>query len=203
MTDINKLLAKALRASDLDTFHKLKAKLQTQGSFSGESFHNVVAAGFDLSGFDLSNTEWDGCLLEHMNFDNSDLEGAYFNGTTLLDGSFVETSLETAAMDACVFKRVVFQKTNLNDTEFAGSDLEFCSFKELSLDDVDWSLLTFSQGNVLQVMGNSGTFREVTFREVKVENFVTSGLTLKRCVGSGSTIPDGFMALSGNRQRIT
>ena len=151
---VEKKLIRALKGAKTEVFHQLLEELgerRGEVSLAGETFAEVQLFGFDLKGLDLSNTEWENCILEEIAADGANLEGAYFNTSSLLSCRFVDTNLEGAAFDGCVGKRCLTQRANVEGSEYSDCQFTDCTFAELVLEDVDWTSLIFNGGELRDV----------------------------------------------------
>src|SRR5690606_28147972 len=73
-------VAKAIRKGDQAAISRLRESEDESASAAGETFREAQIVDMDLDGVDLSNTEWDSCLLDRVVFGAADLEGAYLTG---------------------------------------------------------------------------------------------------------------------------
>lgn len=201
----NKNLRTAIRNSDAALLNRLREEAEEgEGlSLQGESLNEIQSTDLDLGGIDLSNTEWENCILDRVRFGDANLEGAYFTGTTLLSCTFSETILEGTGFDGCVFRNCEIVGANLTGTELSNNQFKGGRLADVQLEDVEWRSLVFSDCRLENIEGISGTLSSVTLRNVEVSGFDTGELTVEHCtVTSGSEVPKGFDAREGRRTKV-
>jgi len=200
----NKNLRTAIRNSDAARLGRLREEAEDGPlSLEGESLSEIQSTDVDLFGIDLSNTEWENCILDRVRFGDANLEGAYFTGTTFLACTFVETHLEGTGFDGCVFRNCEIVGANVTSTELSNNQFKGGRLANVQLDDVEWRSSVFSDCRIENIEGLSGTLSSVTLRNVEVENFDTGGVTVEHCtVTPGAQVPKGFDAREGRRTKV-
>jgi len=163
-----------------------------------ETFEGLSFREMDFGRVTLRNTEWNGCMFEKCTF--GVLDGSLFEGCTFVDCNFDRARLEGVSFDGAVFQRTSFKGCVVQDSEWNGVDLTECVFSDLAFDGVSWDAATLRGGKLAQISGDA-SLSGVTLRDVDVDSFDTSEMTLTGCVASGATIPDGFDRLTGRRRR--
>lgn len=207
--DFGKLLTDALKRADTKAFHSTAEKLEgnrSDVSLEGETFRNLQLYGFDLRDFNLSNTEWENCILENVNAANTILEGAYLHECSLVSCRFDDTNLEGAAFESCVLKNSSFIRTNVCASEFSTSQFDNCTLRDLILEDIEWDELIFNNGQWINIKGQSGSLNNSTLRSVIFRNVDTSSCDISHSHISnpldGSQQPAGFSIRAGRRKRV-
>jgi uncharacterized protein YjbI with pentapeptide repeats len=155
---------------------------------------------------DLSNSEWNQCAFEQVQFGDANLQGAYFDHATLTDCVFEGTDLTGASFDGAHLLRTTVRNAVLDECELEGCQLLDCELRDLVLDGVRWSEVSATRIRIERVEGRSGDLTGVTLRQAHFDGFDTSGLTCSRCRASlegNGALPEGFAALTGGRQRVT
>lgn len=198
MSDPTKAFLHAFRNGDADRAQKA---LAAGAEVSGETFKSVSCGRIDLSAVDLSNTEFEDCLLSGIRFDGADLSGAYFHGSTLMECSLAGANLDGASFDGCVLKQVDLAGAVLTGTELSGTELADCTIADSSLDDATWESVTISGGSISR-LGGAAELTAVVIRDTELDAFDTSDMELRSCTTNAANQPEGFGALSGRRTRI-
>lgn len=194
-------LRKLITTGDLRGLRRLKQDHMELPSLDGETFRNLEVTGMDLSFLDLSNTEWDTCIIHKSDFRGANLSGAFFTGCTILESNFDKSTLGATAFDGCVMRDTTFREVVFDGVELTGSELAKCTFENVELIETLWESVTVKEGVLCNLKAKSGTWSGLTFREVVVENVDVSGIEVQSCVASGDLLP-GFTALTGRRKHI-
>jgi uncharacterized protein YjbI with pentapeptide repeats len=190
-----------LKQGDADAF---AAAMVAEGrdALAAATFEKLTLSYAALENLDLSNTEWEECMVEGASFRGSDLTGAYFNGCTFRDCVFEDVDASTASMDGTIFRGCIFRRANLDSTECTGLEFTSCVLEGVTLDECEWNAVTFSGGAWESVSASSGSLSAVTLRDVTLGNDIDlTDADLSRCMTTGDG-PDGFEKLSGKRKRI-
>lgn len=196
-----RVVARAISKGDQATLERMKHEEESV-SAAAESFKEAQLVDLKLADIDLSNTEWDSCILDRVSFDDANLEGAYLTGCTLLNCSFVNTNLSGAALEGCVVKHTTFDGANVALSEFDSSQFNDSHLKNLVLDEADWRSLSFTDGSISGISGKDGDVVSWTLRKVEVSDFDASGLNVEHCTTTEDDAPDGFTRVSGRRKRV-
>lgn len=171
-------------------------------ALQAESFVKLSLSYASFDGLDLSNTEWEECMIEGASFRNSDLQGAYLNGCTFIDCVFEDLDAEAASIDGTTFKGCQFRRADLTESEVTGAEFTDCGFDGVVLDSAEWNAITIAGGTWEAVTADEATLQNVVMRDVSIVAGVTfKNATLTRCMTNGDK-PDGFERLSGKRKRI-
>ncbi len=194
-------LRKAIKDGDAAAFARIAAELEEPDVLSGETFTKVALTGFDFSGLDLSNTEWEDCLLERLRFENTNLEGAYLHGCTVVDANFAGAKLDGVSLEGCVVKRPLFAGCAIDGVEWSGTELVDAAFRDVRGEDVSFENVTFA-GGLLGLRVESGSWTGVTLRDVDTTGLELGDVELERCLSNSETPPEGFDRLTGKRKRI-
>ncbi|MFY2563920.1 pentapeptide repeat-containing protein [Corallococcus terminator] len=104
-------------------WNRLRKGGQVPTEHTGATFTQLFSANADLSGLDLTGSEWEKCDLSKINFRDTDLTNAYFHGGRLQDCDFRGANLEGAN----------FEKLKLLRCDFTGAK----GLDEVEMDDVD------------------------------------------------------------------
>jgi uncharacterized protein YjbI with pentapeptide repeats len=171
-------------------------------ALAGETFSALSVSHYDFSGMDLSNTEWTDCVLDHILFNETILEGAYLSGSTLIDCTMGATTLSGVSMDGTVLRGCTIRACTMGGSELTGTGLDNCTLDDVDIEDASWTSVTFTGGTITNLRGSSGSLSTVTLRDVQTTDVVLDGMELLRCVASGESVPAGFEKLSGRRKRI-
>lgn len=202
MTQTNKALFHAVRKGDSAALADLRAEGGAL-SLAGETFKGAQIIDCDLSGIDLTNTEWDECSFDRVVFGDCNLEGAYFTGSMILSTAFRGGSFEGGSLEGCVMKNCEIDAINVVATEFSDLQLSATAFRNLELDEIEWRSVVMNEGRIESVRGVSGTLAGMTLRQVELSAFETSALTVENCTTTPvDVVPAGFVAREGRRRRI-
>lgn len=201
MTIERKDLIRLIKKGDLRGIRHARNENRDFPPLDGETFRNLEVTGLDLSFLDLSNTEWDTCILDKSSFRNANLSGAFFTGCTMLQAEFDRATFQATAIDGCVIRDSTFRELLLNDVELTGSELARCTLEDVTLNDALWEAVTVREGVFCNVKAHSGTWTGLTFRDVVLENVDFEELNIQGCIASGD-VPNRFKTLTGRRKHI-
>jgi Pentapeptide repeats (8 copies) len=117
------------------------AKLRESGAlptdFTGATLVRLFCANANLSGLDLTGTEWEKCELSKVDFRNADLSNAYFHGGKLEDCDFTGANVDGATFEKIKLTRCDFTEV-LGRDELQQSDV--IARDVIGLDDDDDAL---------------------------------------------------------------
>jgi len=201
MEKVQKDLTRAIRKGDVGTIIKLRREHDHLPSLEGETYKKTSISGVDLSYLDFTNTEWDSCMLERVQFKAVEWEGAYFPSSIFVDAQFEKSRLFQVAADGSVFRNCRFIDIDFEEVELSGADFVNCEFTRCQFDQCEIDASTFTGGTMTDVSFDGGTFNAVTFRDVEQKNVRLIDVELSGCSGSG-TLPEGFRPLTGRRKVV-
>lgn len=198
----SKEIIKAIESSDNGTFDALVQK-DKSASLDSASLKSLQVGALRIHSVDCKNTEWEACLFDGTTFDGVDLQGAYFNGCTFHECEFRNAILAEASFDGCVWqKSAIREAEDLEAVEFSNCQFKACDLEDLNLVDGVLESLTITDGTIRNVDGIA-ELKSVVLRNVDVDNFDTSEMTLMACTSSGCTqVPRGFATCEGRRRRV-
>lgn len=198
----SKEIIKAIEASDNGTFDALVEKNKS-ASLDSAALKSLQIGSLRIHSVDCSNTEWEACLFDGTTFDGVDLQGAYFNGCTFHDCEFRGVILAEASFDGCVWqKSAIREAEDLEAVEFTNCQLKACDLEDLNFVDGVLDSITITEGSIKNVDGIAD-LKSVVLRNVVIDNFDTSEMTLMACTSSGCTqAPRGFSTCEGRRRRV-
>lgn len=192
---------KAIQTSDESLFNELitgKSKSLEAASFKGSQIGAMT-----IHTVDCSNTEWDACIFDGTNFDALNLQGAFFNGCTFHGCRISKAILAEASFDGCVLQKSIIEDAeDLEAVEMTNCQFKECELRNLHFVDGTLESLTITSGKLDNISGIA-ELKSIVLRNVEVESFDTSEMTLTACTASGcSQIPKGFLASEGKRRRV-
>lgn len=198
----NKEWLKAFQSSNNDAIRRLCSDGEGQ-SVEGESFKNGHYSTLSFCGINFSNTEWDACIFDNVEFISCDFSGAFINASTLQGVKFEDCIFDDASLDGCVMQRTSFiALSQCEGMEMTDSQLKESVLTNLTLLDARLTSLTFTGGRITNIAG-SAELNGVVLRNVEVENFDTSDMNVQRCTASGvAEVPAGFLLCAGKRKRV-
>lgn len=199
--ELRRDFARLIKKGDVAGLRQFKNEHHELPSLAGETFNKLEVTRLDLSHIDLSNTEWNSCILDKATFRRGNLEGAYFTGCTILESVFAEMTMDGAAIDGSVLRNCTFRSMKLEDVEITGTELNGCTLEDLDLVESIWESVTVSAGKLKDVRGRSGSWSGITFRDVELDNADLGPIELQGAVASGDLLP-GFNKLTGRRKTI-
>lgn len=206
MSKTTAILLKLLNRNDAEGFNRVREEASGEDvSLAGKTFKSLQLVGFDFTGVDLSNTEWEHCMLDRVSFVESQLEGAYLHGTTFIGCKLIDCNVEGFSMEGCVLRRCQIEGGSFDDSEIVDTQFRDCELRDLTLTDVEWSTLTINGGKVELLVGSSGTLRGCTFREVELVDVDWGALAIEHSSMTpfeGQDVPEGFTTMSGRRKRV-
>lgn len=109
--------------NDLRELAKISGK-DFKKYYRGAKFVSIDLNGRDLTGWDLSYSIFDKCVLDNVNFSECVFEGAHF----------VESSISGGNFSYCEIDGTKFDKTDLARANFSGAKINNTEFKSLNLD---------------------------------------------------------------------
>lgn len=204
MSNHRKSLLSAIRKSDSAFISRLREEGE-ELSADTETFRDVQLVELKLGGIDLSNTEWDECSLDRVDFSDANLEGAYLKGCMLLGCTFRNTNLDGASLEGCILRNCVIEGASVEGLEMG--DLQFAdsTLAELELNDIDWRSVSMNDGRISGLRGVSGSISGMTLRQVAIESFDTGGLTIEHSTTTPldkGEAPAGFTVREGRRRKV-
>ena len=207
--DSNKTLIKHLVRGDAAAFHKACRDFEEDAlSLNGATFKNLQLVGFDLSKFDLSATEWENCTLTAMKWNESNLQGAYFNGCALIECDFGASDMDGCALDGSVIQNTTLFEANLDNTEIENTQFQDCVLGGKAMSDIAWSRVSLKGGQFKEIPEASGEVVGMDLREVTLTQVDLSGLAAAKSFHYGCTMEDaalpeqGFALKSGRRRSV-
>lgn len=198
-------LERRIKAGDPAGFAETVAEMEDPPSVAGATFEKLRLLDFDFSGVDLSNTEWNACNLERIQFGDANLEGAFFERGQLTECTFAGADLSGACFEAVIFARTELRAIIADGLEIENCQLTDCALRELVLDEVSWSGMSATRITLETIDGRSGELTGLMLREATFIDVDFSGLTCDRCRASskdGGALPAGFHAL-GKRRSVS
>jgi uncharacterized protein YjbI with pentapeptide repeats len=204
----NDKLLRLLKKGDPQPFNKACAELEDEGlSLTEATLENLTLAGFDLSRFDLSATEWRDCTFAGAMLVGVDLSNSYLVGCALVDAELSESDLSGAALEGCVLRNVKIEECNLEGLELENTQILESHFRGGAWVDVAWSGVTMSGGSIRDVGEATGEFVGVKLRTVRLENLALGdvsvrGSSIRECEVVDSELPAGLKRSSGRRRTV-
>ena len=202
MARATRTLRTLLTRNDPRGFADALREPDARDALAGETFSALAVSHYDFSGMDLSNTEWNDCVLDHILFNDTNLEGAYFTGCTLIDCTLGGARLSGVSMDGAGLRGCTVRACSMEGSELTGTGFDNCTLEDIDLQDATWTSVTISGGSVTNLRGTGGSLSALTLRDVQTAEVELDGMELSRCVASGESVPAGFEKLSGRRKRI-
>lgn len=198
----SKEIIKAIETSDGGAFDALVGK-DKSATLEAASLKSLQVGGIRIHSVDCANTEWEACLFDGTVFDGVDLQGAYFNGCTFHDCEFCNAVLAEVSFDGCVWqKSAVRDAEDLEAAEFTNCQFKACDLENLHFLDTVLDSLTITDG-AMRHIGGIAELKSVVLRNVSIDGFDTSEMSLTACTSSGCTqVPSGFATCEGRRRRV-
>ncbi len=201
MENLLKELNRAIRKGDVMALRTLRREHDDLPSLEGQTYTKSSISGADLSYLDFTNTEWDSCMIERVQFKAVAWEGAYFPSSIFVDTVFEKARINEVAFDGCVFRNCEFIDIDFEDVEITGGDFNNCTFTRCQFDNTTLDSSTFTGGHLTDVAFEGGSLNAVTLRDVEQNNVLFNDVEITGCSGSGP-LPAGFKPLTGRRKVI-
>lgn len=197
-----KEIIKAIEESDEGKFNSLVDKSKSP-SLDSATLKSLHVGQMKIHTVDCTNTEWSACIFDGTTFDGVDLQGALFNACTFHDCTFSNAILAETTFDGCVWQKGALQNAeDMEAAEFMNCQLKECALENLHFLDTIFTSVTLTKGAIKNVDGIAD-LKSVVLRDVEIDAFDTSEMTLTACTSSGcSTVPKGFSTCEGRRRRV-
>ncbi len=200
MTINSKDLIKAIRTSDESIFNRLPDKTV---SISGAGFKGDHIAAIRMHGIACPDTTWENCIFNDVEFNAIDFQNAKFTSCSFHQCRFTQTILAETVFEGCVFNHTTFIETEdaealvINNCQFQESVI-----KNIHFIDTNITSSTYTQGELTDIDGE-GTLKSFVLRDVAINHFDTSDMTVSACTATGcKTLPTGFKSVEGRRRRV-
>lgn len=202
MVQNTKDLIRAISTSDESILNRLVEK-NADLSLSGSTFKGDHVSAMRIHTVGCSDTRWENCIFNDVDFDTLDLQRAKFISCTFHQCQFTKAILAETVFEGCVFNH-----TSFLDTEDAEAlEISHCQFQEsifrgLHFLDTLITASTFTLGELSHLDGE-GALRSFVLRDVVIKDFDTSAMQLSACTATGcQELPAGFRSVEGRRRRV-
>ncbi len=203
-------LARLVRSGKASTFSLEIDQMLEEGkspSLALQTFEGKTITNFHFRGISLANVAFEECTFTECTFEECDLEGTFFDGSTMLHCTFKGCTGEAFAFDTCTITKSTFDGIELRAPEWTDTQINESTLLNVVMHNAFIERTTLRDCAITNLRVVEGDLTHVTFRGARgLKSVDLEGVKTRSCYVVSDddeiTLPAGFRRKSGQRRTL-